>query len=351
MIGERIRMARRAAGLSQQALGDGTGVSKMSISKYERGQMTPGSAMLVRIAEATGMRVDYFLRPVGFSLSAPCYRSKSSLSARNGGIMEETVREWLDRYVDAEYLLDAELSFSLGSVEREVRTMDDVERAAEQVRRAWDLGDDPIPNMVKALEDRGIKIGVVDGHSDFDALTFWIDDAAPAIAVRADVTGDRERFSVCHELGHIVTWPDAGLDAERVAQRFAGAFLVPASVVRRELGEHRHALDPRELYELKHEYGMSMSAWVHRAADLGVIEPGPATGLYKQFSSNGWLKKEPGRPVPFEKPLRLELLVLRGAAEGTIGDARAARLLGMTLREFRHWRLESWREVAAPLCS
>ena len=351
MIGERIRMARRAAGLSQQALGDGTGVSKMSISKYERGQMTPGSAMLMRIAEATGMRVDYFLRPVGFSLSAPCYRSKSSLSARNGGIMEETVREWLDRYVDAEYLLDAKLSFSLGSVEREVRTMDDVERAAEQVRRAWDLGDDPIPNMVKALEDRGIKIGVVDGHSDFDALTFWIDDAAPAIAVRADVTGDRERFSVCHELGHIVTWPDAGLDAERVAQRFAGAFLVPASVVRRELGEHRHALDPRELYELKHEYGMSMSAWVHRAADLGVIEPGPATGLYKQFSSNGWLKKEPGRPVPFEKPLRLELLVLRGAAEGTIGDARAARLLGMTLREFRHWRLESWREVAAPLCS
>jgi len=351
MIGERIRMARRAAGLSQQALGDGTGVSKMSISKYERGQMTPGSAMLMRIAEATGMRVDYFLRPVGFSLSAPCYRSKSSLSARNGGIMEETVREWLDRYVDAEYLLDAELSFSLGSVEREVRTMDDVERAAEQVRRAWDLGDDPIPNMVKALEDRGIKIGVVDGHSDFDALTFWIDDAAPAIAVRADVTGDRERFSVCHELGHIVTWPDAGLDAERVAQRFAGAFLVPASVVRRELGEHRHALDPRELYELKHEYGMSMSAWVHRAADLGVIEPGPATGLYKQFSSNGWLKKEPGRPVPFEKPLRLELLVLRGAAEGTIGDARAAGLLGMTLREFRHWRLESWREVAAPLCS
>ena len=351
MIGERIRMARRAAGLSQQALGDGTGVSKMSISKYERGQMTPGSAMLVRIAEATGMRVDYFLRPVGFSLSAPCYRSKSSLSARNRGIMEETVREWLDRYVDAEYLLDAKLSFSLGSVEREVRTMDDVERAAEQVRRAWDLGDDPIPNMVKALEDRGIKIGVVDDHSDFDALTFWIDDAAPAIAVRADVTGDRERFSVCHELGHIVTWPDAGLDAERVAQRFAGAFLVPASVVRRELGEHRHALDPRELHELKHEYGMSMSAWVHRAADLGVIEPGPATGLYKQFSSNGWLKKEPGRPVPFEKPLRLELLVLRGAAEGTIGDARAAGLLGMTLREFRHWRLESWREVAAPLCS
>jgi len=349
MIGERIKMARRAAGLSQQALGDKSGVSKMSISKYERGQMTPGSIMLVRIAEATGMRIDYFLRPVAFSLSAPSYRGTSSLSAKNRGVMEETVREWLDRYVDGEYLLDAELSFSLGNVEREVHTLDDVERAAEQLRRAWDLGDDPIPNVVKALEDRGVKIGVVDGPNDFDALTFWIDDAAPAIAVRAGVAGDRERLSICHELGHIVTWPDAGLSAERVAQRFAAAFLVPAGVVRRELGEQRHALDPRELYELKHEYGMSMSAWVQRAADLGVIGPGAATGLYKQFGRNGWLKKEPGRPVPFEKPLRLELLVLRGTAEGAIGDARAAGLLGMTLRELRHWRLESWREDAVPV--
>ena len=87
MIGERIRMARRAAGLSQQALGDKAGVSKMSISKYERSEMTPGSAMLVRIAEATGMRVDYFLRPVTFQLSSPCYRSKSSMSAKSRAVV------------------------------------------------------------------------------------------------------------------------------------------------------------------------------------------------------------------------------------------------------------------------
>jgi len=351
MIAERIRMARRAAGLSQQTLGDLAGVSKMSISKYERGEMTPGSAMLTRLADATGMRVDYFLRPVTFSLSPPCYRSKSSLSAKRKGAVEEAVREWLGRYVDAEFLLDAQLPFSLEGIGRDVDTLDHVEKAAAELRDAWNLGVDPIPNVVGVLEDRGVKIGVIDGDPAFDALTFWIDDASPAIAVKSAVPGDRERFSICHELGHIVTRAATGLSAEKAAQRFAGAFLVPADVVRRELGEHRHTLDPRELYELKHEYGMSMSAWVHRAADVGVIEPGAATALYKLFGKNGWRTTEPGRPVSFEKPSRLELLVLRGAAEGAIGHARAAELLGMTLREFRHWRLESWCEAAEPVCS
>jgi Zn-dependent peptidase ImmA (M78 family)/DNA-binding XRE family transcriptional regulator len=349
MIGERIKMARRAAGLSQQTLGDRTGVSKMSISKYERGEMTPGSDMLVRVADATGMRVDYFLRPVAFSLSAPCYRSRASLSAKSKGMVEETVREWLDRSIEVDHLLDAAVPFSLEGIGRAVRSLDDVERVAAELRAAWNLGDDPIPNVVSVLEDRGVKIGVVDGQSAFDALTFWVDGTWPAIAVKSSVPGDRQRFSICHEIGHIVMRVDTALDAEKAAQRFAGAFLVPAHVVRRELGEHRHTLDPRELYELKHEYGMSMSAWVHRATDLGVIEAAAASRLYRTFGRNGWLKNEPGRQVSFEKPSRLELLVLRGAAEGAIGDARAAELMGMTLRGFRHWRLQSWRDDLEPV--
>lgn len=351
MIGERIRMARRAAGLSQQALGDKAGVSKMSISKYERSEMTPGSAMLVRIAEATGMRVDYFLRPVTFQLSSPCYRSKSSMSVKTRGVVEENVREWLDRYVGVESLLDVATPFAHGGAMLDIGTMDDVESAAQKLRQAWDLGDDPIPSVVGMLEDRGVKVGLIDGESGFDALTFWINEVSPAIAVRRDVPGDRERFSICHELGHIVLGTTAGLSAEKASQRFAGAFLVPAQTARRELGEHRHTLDPRELNELKHEYGLSMNAWVHRAADLGIIDSSAAIGLYKQFSKLGWRTQEPGAPVPFEVPSRLELLVLRATSEGVIGDARAAELLGKTLREFRHWRLESWHEDAAPVRS
>jgi Zn-dependent peptidase ImmA (M78 family)/transcriptional regulator with XRE-family HTH domain len=351
MIGERIRMARRAAGLSQQALGDRAGVSKMSISKYERGEMTPGSAMLVRIADATGMRVDYFLRPITFQVSAPCYRSKSSMSARSRGVVEEKVREWLDRYVDVEALLDVSVPFPYGGAMRNIKTMDDVENAAQKLRQTWDLGDDPIPSVVGMLEDRGVKVGLVNGEIGLDALTFLIDGVSPAIAVRRDVPGDRERFSICHELGHIVLATTADLSAEKAPQRFAGAFLVPAQTARRELGERRNTLDPRELYELKHEYGMSMNAWIHRAADLGIIDRSTAVSLYKEFSKLGWRAKEPGTPVSFEAPSRLELLVLRAVSEGVIGDARAAELLGKTLREFRHWRLESWHDDAAPVCA
>ncbi|HJW76054.1 MAG TPA: XRE family transcriptional regulator [Thermoleophilia bacterium] len=350
VIAERIRMARRAAGLSQQALGDRAEVSKMAISKYERGEMTPRSDVLTRVAEATGMRVDYFLRPVGFDLSRPSYRRRSAVSARARGKVEEEVREWLNRYVAAERLLDAEVPFSVGLIDRVARAIDDVEHVAEGLRREWGLGTDPIRSVVEVLEDHGIKVGAIAGDLDFDALTFWIDGISPAIAVRRDVPGDRERYDLCHELGHIAVTPQNDANAEKAAHRFAGAFLVPAETARRELGIHRDKLDLRELHELKREYGLSMQAWIHRAADLRIIREGTATGLYKTFRASGWNREEPGAQVPFEQPRRLELLVLRGVAEDAIGDARSAELLGMTLREFRRWRLESWREATAPLC-
>jgi transcriptional regulator with XRE-family HTH domain len=63
MIGERIKIARRAAGLSQRALAKAVGVSAMAISKYERELDTPGSDVLLRLAQALGVKTEYFLRP------------------------------------------------------------------------------------------------------------------------------------------------------------------------------------------------------------------------------------------------------------------------------------------------
>ena len=78
-IGERLKMARHTAGLSQRALAEATGVSAMAISKYERGLDLPSSGVLIRLAKALGLKVEYFLRPVTITLSAPAYRRRASL--------------------------------------------------------------------------------------------------------------------------------------------------------------------------------------------------------------------------------------------------------------------------------
>jgi transcriptional regulator with XRE-family HTH domain len=63
-IGKRLKSIRLQAGLSQRDLAEKVGISARAISKYERGLDTPGSAVLIRLAKAFGVRVEYFLRPI-----------------------------------------------------------------------------------------------------------------------------------------------------------------------------------------------------------------------------------------------------------------------------------------------
>ncbi|MBC7252167.1 MAG: ImmA/IrrE family metallo-endopeptidase, partial [Anaerolineae bacterium] len=204
----------------------------------------------------------------------------------------------------------------------------------------------PIESLVEVLEDRGIKVGIVSGHEDFDALTFWADGTKPVIVVKRGLPGDRQRFSLAHELGHIVLEPVESVDAEKAAYRFAGAFLVPEPVVYFELGPERRTLDLYELHLLKHKYGLSMQAWIYRAKDLGILAASAATQLFKRFRQEGWHRQEPGDPIPPEEPGRMKRLVLRALAEDMISRSRAAELLGMPLAQF--WQEEAEQHDGFP---
>jgi transcriptional regulator with XRE-family HTH domain len=58
---ERLLLARRRAGLSQEALADQTHLFKTDISKYERGQSIPTLPRFVRLATALQVTTDYLL--------------------------------------------------------------------------------------------------------------------------------------------------------------------------------------------------------------------------------------------------------------------------------------------------
>ena len=215
-----------------------------------------------------------------------------------------------------------------------IKKVDEAELAATALRREWLLGEDPIENLTELLEDRGIKIGLVNGDFDFDACTFFYDDKTPVIAVRCDLPGDRQRFNIAHELGHIMLDVKDEALLEKAAHRFAAAFLVPEQVARMELGSSRHYLEPHELFLLKKKYSVSMAAWVYRAKDLGILSERDAKGMWRDFRSRRWHKKEPGEPFPAEEPTRLKRLVWRLVAEDVISRSRAAELLGERLSVF-----------------
>ena len=103
-MGDRLKMARSKAGLSLRALAQCVDVSPMAISKYERGLVVPGSAMLVKMADALKVKPDYFFRSTKIALSPPSYRRRQSLSAKSQNMIIGEVQDWLERYLEVESL-------------------------------------------------------------------------------------------------------------------------------------------------------------------------------------------------------------------------------------------------------
>ncbi len=342
-IGERIKQARKIRGMSQRLLAERAGVSAQAISKYERDMNAPSSGVLLRLAKALGVGVEFFVRPRSVLSITPDYRRRRAFPKKREAALIAEIADWLERYIEIERILRPDLGgllfeFSPG-FPRAVSSMEEVERAALDLRRAWDLGSDPIENLVHLLEDRGIKVGVIDSEDDrFDACTFYAGDdgRAPIVVAKSKIPGDRQRFSIAHELGHLMIEPGGNLDAERAASRFAGAFLVPEKAARFELElsagtGRRRDLSDFELLALKQKYGMSMQAWIYRAKDLGIISEERATALFKRFRALGRHKREPGAQVPQEWPMRFELLVNLALAEEAISKRRAEELLNRPL--------------------
>jgi len=333
VIGERLKMARKMAGMSQQELGERAGVSRMSISKYERDINVPKSQVLIKLAKALGVKIEYLLRPVEVRLSEPLFRKCTALPKKKEYQILEKTRDWVERYLEVEALFNDTPQYSMPNIENSIMELDDVEEAVLQLRKEWDLGLDPIDNLLEVLEDKGIKVWTIDQeHDHFDALEIWANDETPILVVRGGIPGDRQRFDLAHELGHMLLDVDEALDEEKAAHRFAGAFLAPKPKVFEELGRNRQHLSVKELLILKQKYGLSMQAWIYRAKDLGIISQSKMRQMFIEIRKRNWHKKEPGEQIEPERPQRLKQLVLRALAENVITRPRAEELLRQPLQ-------------------
>ncbi len=333
LFGGRLKMARRKAMLSQRELAKKVGVSAQAISKYERGLDMPSSGVLLRLAKALGVKVAYFFREVSVRSIVPAYRKRARLRSKEKNAIVAEIRDWLERYLAIENLHSMEQQYP-PLPEYNVSSWNAIEEVAIKLRNECSLGLAPIENLTELLEDRGIKVGLIEGHEGFDGCTFLANGKIPVIVVRKGLPGDRQRFDLAHELGHLVLEVADNIDAEKAAYRFAGAFLVPEPVVYHELGEKRKSLNLYELHLLKHKYGLSMQGWIYRAKDLGIISKTVADYLFKRFRQKGWHRREPGDQIPPEKPKRMERLILRALEEGLISRVKASELLGKSISTF-----------------
>lgn len=348
MIAHRLKQARLLAGLTLKAAGETIGVTPTTIQNYEKGKKTPSSTNLLMLAKAFGVRTEYFFRTNQVHLEKLDFRKNSTFGKKAQEALILKITEQVEKRVE---LLGSfptpplpELDFG-SKLPPKINAMDDLEDVAETLRSTWRLGLNPIPDLTDTLEARGFLVIAADEPSPaFSGLTAVAetDDGRtyPVIAVASQWPGDRQRFTLAHELGHLILRGRlaSNLDEEKACNRFAGAFLVPRPSAIQALGESRKGLEPKELYVLKHEYGLSMTGWIFRAHQAGVIRDQTRDRLWRAFSSKGWRRKEPGTSLPNETPRVFEALVYRALAENYISDTKAAELLGMPLMVFQKTR-------------
>jgi Zn-dependent peptidase ImmA (M78 family) len=195
--------------------------------------------------------------------------------------------------------------------------------------------------MIDTLESHGVMIIVTDIESKkkFDGLACTIEET-PIVVISTYQPGDRQRFTLAHELGHLVLKGrlQEGMDEEKACNHFAGAFLLPRESLFQHLGTLRSAIEGRELFMLKHEFGISMMAVLMRSGQCGVISENLQKRYFMQFSKLGWRTKEPGEQYPNETTYLFKQLVYRALGEDYIGESKAAELLKMSLSNFHQER-------------
>lgn len=322
LIPGRLRDARKVARLKQGELGDLVGVTRQSISAYERGEKIPEPVTFQKIANVLGQPVTYFTNtgaPVFGEFSTRFFRKSGPDTIRRndacavlGDWFVQTTR-YLDNFVNYPPILLPEAAPAQPDGTYSIEEIDSI---AASLRDQWGLGVGPISNVLALLESKGIVVCRYELQGEnVEAFSFW-NGSRPFIFMASDKeSGVRIRYDLAHELGHLILhrWVEQSeIDdparlkvIESEANRFAGAFLLPKTSFPNEI----YTLRLDAFLPLKERWKVSIQSMVYRCKDLEIIDADQYLNLYKQISFRKWRKKEPlddPRQIPLEQPRLLK---------------------------------------------
>ncbi|MEI6143435.1 MAG: XRE family transcriptional regulator [Mariniphaga sp.] len=331
VFAQRIATARKMAGLSMDQLSSLSGLSKNAISRYEKGVMKPDSSNLIKLSKALNVKVDYLLRKPTVELEAVEFRKKARLGIKSIDSIKYRVMDRLERYLELEDILSVNNEFINPISSFQIDDNLDVEKAASKLRETWNLGLNPISSVIEMLEDNFIKVVEVDEPLEFDGLSAFVGKKVPVIVVNQNFPVERKRFTLLHELGHLLLTLNGiftDKEIENLCNSFAGAILIPEAKLISELGQSRKQFYLQELADLQKEWGISIQAIMYRAKNLGIISQAKLTDFYFKLRQNSDFKKQvdESRYRLDESSFRFNQLLYKGLAQELISISKASVL-------------------------
>ncbi len=321
-VSTRLTEAREAMGLNPSNLAALIGTSRATIYSYENGLSKPGTDNLMRICAVLCQPLDFFFNPntiTEFSYDKVHFRAREKLkgdSRQRAGIRIKWLIEYYSVLEEKLNLVKPNFPNINPPQDPTLITREFIESASLETRRFWELGNDPIPNLINLLEANGAVISQIGFDlPEMDGLSFWSHSMSrPFILLNSDKASYvRSRFDAAHELAHMLLHSNVIDDIvkgtpiyklmEDQANMFASAFLLPKTSWLTDIQTFSLA----NFKILKPKWRTSIGAMIMRADKLGVISPQQKQNLQKQLSSRGWRCNEPFDDLwPLERPKLLE---------------------------------------------
>jgi Zn-dependent peptidase ImmA (M78 family)/transcriptional regulator with XRE-family HTH domain len=341
-IGQRIKTARTALGLSLSDLKERTGIGESSLSEFETGKREPKISQLNKVAKACSRPFSYFFVDRESAHANVLWR----LRPDNHVEVELKFVEMCRTYSDLEKWCDdvvvpclptvTEIDPNYGS--------QDAADLAKRVRGELGLGSRPSLTLLNALiEDCGIRVF----HDDFEptgaAASIKSPEVGFGILLNARNVRCRRNFDLAHELFHLLVWDAFRSQSitptkreESLADTFAAHLLMPEEEVRSVVGKRMTGgkLPIEAVQEAARQFDVSSDAmaWrIHFVFNLGAGHLERTQEAVRKLSEWEGHSKYADEVHPPKYPERYRALAVSALRKGEVSTGRFAEILEIDL--------------------
>lgn len=342
---DRIKLARESRGLTQASLAENLSFNQATLSKLEKGLYHVSDEMISELASVLNYKKEFFYKNHEvYPLKHFYFRKNLGTTVTNSKKIESIINIFSSNLLDLIESVNIEIDLPYVDIEKEGITP---EFLAERVRNYFNLSSGPIKNLVNILEKRGVVIHFFDFNKDLkiSGVSFITPGGIPLIIINNNIPNSRKRFTIAHELGHLLMHYKGGLigearDLEKEANRFASEFLMPLKDIRLELFN----LTEEKLFSLKSYWKVSIQSLIYKAEIAKVLTKDQYRRWVTKVNYFGWKMQEPFE-FEMETPTLLPKLFSIHFEDLEYSVEEIQDIFGLTEQEFYKFYIQNYPQL------
>lgn len=328
-----ITIARESRGLVHVELADKLNVSKPTAWRWENEEFGISNEVIEKLSKTLHYPESFFYQKGEVLPLSLSYRMRNKVASKIISQIEANIN--IAR-LNFEQLLSAIKFESTKLPILDVNKYGTPQECAKQLRKLWKIERGAIENLSEILEDHNILLLSMNFDTErVDGRCVMVLDSLPLIVTNKNLLGDRLRFTLAYELGHLLmhlyTSPAYDRDLSHEANLFAAELLMPERDIKGDLQD----LSLPKLGDLKRKWKVSMQSLVYRAADLELLSDNQKRYLLQQFNNQNIRRREPKElDVPIEQYRLVRDLLTNYRTKQKLSVAKMASFLHLEQNDF-----------------